>query len=79
MKESTTPAHSDVLSIGVRDTGEIDISSTNSNVAVIQWLLARAVFEVNLIEYNDRKLAVTEATQGKTKKPPQAKVKKQKT
>ena len=71
MTDSTTPEHTDVLSIGVRESGEIDISSTNSNIAIIQWLLSRATFEVNLIEYNDRK----QAGRTDTKKPPKAQVK----
>ena len=71
MTDNTTPEHTDVLSIGVRESGEIDISSTNSNIAIIQWLLARAAFEVNLIEYNDRK----QAGGTDTKKPPKAQVK----
>jgi hypothetical protein len=66
----TTTEHTAVVSIGVRDNGEIDISSTNSNIAVIQWLLSRAAFEVNLIEYQDRK----KAGETDTKKPPEAPV-----
>lgn len=68
MTEKTTPEHTDVLSIGVRESGEIDISSTNSNIAIIQWLLSRAAFEVNLIEYNDRKSAMESPTKESAKK-----------
>jgi len=75
MTDNTTPEHTAVLSIGLRDNGEIEINSTNPSVAIIQWLLARAAFEVNLIEYNDRK----QAGGTDTKKPPKAQVKKQKT
>lgn len=49
-----------VLVIGIDGKGNLDVSSTNNNYPVLQWLLTKASFELNIHEKNVNNQAVEE-------------------
>lgn len=43
-----------VLSVGVGEDGHLIIRSSETSVAVLHWLLNKAIFELNIFEANQK-------------------------
>lgn len=48
------------LVVGVNAEGNLDITSTNNNYPILQWLLSKAVFELHIHEKNSQNSRVIE-------------------
>lgn len=49
-----------VLVIGLDGKGNLDVTSTNNNYPILQWLLTKASFELNIHEKNTAAQVVEE-------------------
>lgn len=50
--EQSKGKYSVALVVGINEANQLDISSTNNSYPVLQWLLNKAQFELNIHEKN---------------------------
>lgn len=50
-----------IVAVGLREDGTAVIRTSESNVAVIHWLLNKAIFELNVFENNQKTVSQEEA------------------
>lgn len=45
--------YSALLVVGVNADGDVEVTPSVNNFAVIQWLLSKAEFQMNLVQHNE--------------------------
>ena len=54
IEQITAEAPKAVIAIGIKDDGTTVIRTSETNVAVMHWMLNKAIFELNVFEANQK-------------------------
>lgn len=57
LEQISAEAPKAIIAIGIKDDGTTVIRTSETNVAVMHWLMNKAIFELNVFEANQKNTA----------------------